>query len=145
MKLSRKVPFVFFCWLIIAVHALALVAILFAAATARAHAALPTPSARTGHSEPCESPARPGCNPAPTGDFNAQRSTFNAQRSRSGTPSFSVKSSAFSVKSSGASAPACNPATAGARVSSGPVSLVFSPAKQNRAPHFAPTLPAVAG
>ena len=116
MKLSEKTVFRCMIWLIIATHALALAAILFAAATARAHAALPTPSARTEQNEPCESPARPECNSEPTAPF--------------GVPS----------------APICNPATAGSRLSSGPgSSSVFYPVKQHGVPNLAPTLPAVAG
>lgn len=44
------------------------------------------------------------------------------------------------------SAPICNPATAGSRLSSGPgSSSEFYPVKQNGVPNLAPTLPAVAG
>jgi hypothetical protein len=142
MKLSRKVPFVFFCWLIIAVHALALVAILIFAARARLSAESPSAENNLAPSRavsmPCDLDGRP-VSPAPQG---AQRAA-----------PFSVKSSALNVKSSGACAPASsgapepasNPATAGSRVSSGPVSSVFFPVKQNGVPNLAPTLPAVAG
>lgn len=114
--------------LVLALH-LGALAFILTAATPSANAVLPKPSPRACASEP-ESPARPGCNPAPTVSFRSLPSAlWHLTSSSFGVPSASIR----------------NPATAGSRVSSGPVSSVFSPAKQNGVPNLAPTLPAVAG
>ena len=126
MNVRAETVFVVIVWAVLALHAAALVAILFAAASSRANAARlvrePAPAHASG-----ESPARPGCNPAPSASFNVQRS-------------------AFSVKRSGAScAPARNPAIAGSRHHSGPGFCFGYPVKQYAVPNLAATLPAVAG
>lgn len=114
MKPARPYRLLRLLALVLAIH-LGALAFILTAATPSANAVLSKPSPRACASEP-ESPARPGCNPAPTAPF--------------GVPS----------------APICNPATAGSRLSSGPgSSSVFYPVKQHGVPNLAPKLPAVAG
>ena len=126
MNVRAETVFVVIVWAVLALHAAALVAILFAAASSRANAARlvrePAPAHASG-----ESPARPGCNPAPSASFTVQRS-------------------AFSVKRSGAScAPARNPAIAGSRHHSGPGFSFGYSAKRAAGFCVPPPLPAVAG